>query len=216
MLIQARSKLIMIGDSVTDCGRLRPVGEGQFDALGNGYVSMVDALIQATMPAQCIRVVNMGEDGNTVRNLKARWQRDVVDLTPDWLSIMIGINDVWRQYDSPFQTEWGVPLDEYESTLQDLIEQVQPQLKGLVLMTPYFIEPNLKDGMRIRMDQYSDVVRGLAKKYRAILVDTQLAFDNATRHVHPAALSGDRIHPNQPGHMIIARSFLNATGYRWE
>ena len=216
MLIQARSKLVIIGDSITDCDRSRPVGEGQFGALGNGYVSLVDALIQATAPSQCIRVVNMGEDGNTVRNLKARWQRDVLDLSPDWLSILIGINDVWRQFDSPFQSDWGVPLDEYETTLQALIEQVQPQLKGLVLMTPYFIEPNLKDEMRMRMDQYSTVVRGLAQKYSALLVDTQLAFDRAMRHIHPAALSKDRIHPNLPGHMIIARSFLSAIGYRWE
>ena len=66
------------------------------------------------------------------------------------------------------------------------------------------------------MDQYSAVVRGLAKKYGAILVDTQLAFDSAMRHMHPAALSQDRIHPNLPGHMIIARSFLSAIGYRWQ
>jgi lysophospholipase L1-like esterase len=206
----------MIGDSVTDCGRIRPIGEGEVDALGNGYVGMVDALIQATLPWQRIRVVNMGLSGNTVRDLNLRWQSDVLDLSPDWLSLMIGINDVWRQFDSPFQPEWGVPLDEYESTLGKLIEQTRPRLKGLVLMTPYFIELNLNDAMRVRMDQYSEVVRGLAKNYQAILVDTQMAFDVALRHMHPMALAWDRIHPNLAGHMMIARSFLNAIGYRWE
>jgi lysophospholipase L1-like esterase len=216
MLIQPNSKLVMIGDSVTDCGRLKPVGEGEIDALGNGYVSMVDALIQATLPWQRIRVVNMGLSGNTVRDLHLCWQSDVLDLSPDWLSLMIGINDVWRQYDSPLQAEWGVPLDEYESTLGKLIEQTRPRLNGLVLMTPYFIDLNLNDAMRVRMDQYSEVVRGLAKKYQAILVDTQMAFDVALRHMHPMTLAWDRIHPNLAGHMMIARSFLNAIGYRWE
>jgi lysophospholipase L1-like esterase len=216
MLIQPNSKLVMIGDSVTDCGRIRPIGEGETDALGNGYVGIVEALLQATLPWQRIRVVNMGVSGNTVRDLKLRWQSDVLDLSPDWLSLMIGINDVWRQYDSPFQPEWGVPLDEYESTLGKLIEQTRPRLKGLVLMTPYFIELNINDAMRVRMDQYSEVVRGLAKKYQAILVDTQMAFDVALRHMHPMALAWDRIHPNLAGHMMIARSFLNAIGYRWE
>jgi lysophospholipase L1-like esterase len=216
MLIQPNSKLVMIGDSVTDCGRIRPIGEGEVDALGNGYVGMVDALIQATLPWQRIRVVNMGLSGNTVRDLNLRWQSDVLDLSPDWLSLMIGINDVWRQFDSPFQPEWGVPLDEYESTLGKLIEQTRPRLLGLVLMTPYFIELNLNDAMRVRMDQYSEVVRGLAKNYQAILVDTQMAFDVALRHMHPMALAWDRIHPNLAGHMMIARSFLNAIGYRWE
>ena len=192
MLIQPNSKLVMIGDLVTDCGRIRPIGEGETDALGNGYVSMLDALLQATLPWQRIRVVNMGVSGNTVRDLNLRWQSDVFDLSPDWLSIMIGINDVWRQFDSPLQPEEGVPLDEYESTLGKLIEQTRPRLKGLVLMTPYFIELDLNDAMRVRMDQYSEVVRGLAKKHQAILVDTQMAFDDALRHMHPMALAWDR------------------------
>jgi lysophospholipase L1-like esterase len=216
MLIQPNSKLVMIGDSITDVERARPVGEGLFNALGRGYVSLVDAMLQATTPDQHIRVVNMGTSGNTVRDLKARWQTDVLDISPDWLSIMIGINDVWRQFDSPLQKEWGVPLDEYERTLAGLIEQTQPRLKGLVLMTPYFIEPNKSDAMRARMDEYGKVVRGLAKKYHTVLVDTQAAFDKVLCDVHPMTLAWDRVHPGQAGHMVIARAFLQAVGYRWD
>jgi lysophospholipase L1-like esterase len=216
MLIQPNSKLVMIGDSITDCERARPVGEGLFEALGKGYVTLVDALLQASDPAQHIRVVNMGTSGNTVRDLKARWQTDVSDLSPDWLSIMIGINDVWRQFDSPLQKEWGVPLDEYEQTLEGLVEQSLPRLKGLVLMTPYFIEPNKADAMRARMDEYGQVVRSLAKKYQVVLVDTQAAFDQALRSMHPMVLAWDRVHPNMIGHMILARAFLKAVGYRWD
>jgi lysophospholipase L1-like esterase len=104
------SKLVMIGDSITDCGRSRPVGEGLFDAIGKGYVAYVDALLGAAYPERQIRVVNMGCSGNTVRDLAARWQTDVLDLQPDWLSIMIGINDVWRQFDIPRQPECHVTL----------------------------------------------------------------------------------------------------------
>jgi lysophospholipase L1-like esterase len=213
MLIHPNSKLVMIGDSITDCGRARPVGEGLFEALGKGYVSLVDALLQATHPEDRIRVVNMGTSGNTVRDLKARWQSDVLDLSPDWLSIMIGINDVWRQFDTPLQAEYGVPLEEYERSLVELIERTQPRLKGLVLMTPYFIEPNRADAMRARMDQYSEVVRRLAHSCQAVLVDTQAAFDAVLAHVHPMSLAWDRVHPNQAGHMLIARAFLHAIGY---
>ena len=208
MLIETSSKLVMIGDSITDCGRARPVGEGLFEALGKGYASLVDAHLQAVMPERRIRVVNMGTSGNTVRDLKARWQTDVVQLAPDWLSIMIGINDVWRQFDCPYQTEWAVGLDEYTQTLTELVEQTQPHLKGLVLMTPYFIEPNLNDPMRARMDQYGEVVRELAKKRSTLFVDTQAAFDQVLRHLHPMSLAWDRVHPNQAGHMVIARAFL--------
>jgi lysophospholipase L1-like esterase len=214
LLLPPNTKLGMIGGSITDCNRAKPVGEGLFEALGKGYVCLVDALLQATYPAQHIRVVNMGTSGNTVRDLKARWQTDVLDLSPQWLSIMIGINDVWRQFDCPLQSEWGVPPEEYERTLTELIEQTQPRLQGLVLMTPYFIEPNRSDAMRARMDQYSEIVRGLAHKYQTIFVDTQAAFDEVLVHLHPMTLAWDRIHPNMAGHMVIARAFLREVGYR--
>lgn len=215
MLIPSNSKLVMIGDSVTDCERARPIGEGLFEALGKGYVSQINAILQSGETQAGIRVVNVGTSGNTVRDLEARWQADVFDLQPDWLSIMIGINDVWRQFDTPLQPEWSVPLAEYRQTLSRLIEKTQPQLKGLVLMTPYFIEPNRQDAMRARMDQYGDVVRALAAQYGTLLVDTQAAFDQALRGLHPMSLAWDRVHPNSVGHMLIARAFLRAVEYRW-
>jgi len=101
MRLTKNQKLLFIGDSITDCGRTQPVGEGLFEALGRGYVAQVDALLGATYPQLGIRVVNMGTSGHTVRDLAARWERDVLAQRPDWLAVMIGINDVWRQFDSP-------------------------------------------------------------------------------------------------------------------
>lgn len=215
MKIQPNDKVLFIGDSITDAERQRPNGEGLRGALGQGYVSKVDALLQATYPELLIRVVNQGESGNTVRDLKNRWQRDVLDKNPDWLSIMIGINDVWRQFDLPWQTENHVLPEEYKATLEGLVSQARPKLKGLVLMTPYFIEPNRADGMRARMDEYGKIVRELAEKYDAAFVDVQAAFDAVLAHYHPATLAWDRVHPTQAGHMIIARAFLKAVGYQW-
>ena len=93
MLIEPGSKLLLIGDSITDCGRARPVAEG--NEVGNGYVSQINALLGALYPADGIRVFNMGVNGNTVRDLKARWRKDVLDQQPEWLVIFIGINDVY-------------------------------------------------------------------------------------------------------------------------
>ena len=215
MRIGKGQKLVMIGDSITDCGRTQPVAEGLFDPLGRGYVTQVDALLTSTYPERRIRVVNVGCSGNTVRELKARWERDVLNLKPDWLSVCIGINDVWRQFDLPRMPEVHVGLKEYETTLDALLGAVRPKLRGLVLMTPYFIEPNRRDAMRKRMDLYGAVVRKLARRHDASLVDTQAAFDGLLRHVHPAAVAWDRIHPNQSGHMLLARAFLNAVGFAW-
>lgn len=208
MLIAPGSKLLMIGDSITDCGRARPVAEG--NEVGNGYVSLVNALLGAVYPAHGIRVFNMGVNGNTVRDLKARWRKDVLEQQPDWLVIFIGINDVWRQFDTPLRAEQHVLIDEYRRELDNLIRQTAPHLQGLVLMTPYFLEPNREDPMREAMDAYRSVVIELAAMHNAVLVDTQSAMDVLLEQVHPMALAWDRIHPNQTGHMALALAFMRA------
>jgi lysophospholipase L1-like esterase len=216
MKIQPNSKLVMIGDSITDCGRARPIAEAsQADTLGTGYVSLINAFLTATSPQARIRIVNMGISGNTVRDLAERWSSDVLGLKPDWLSIMIGINDVWRQFDTRLQTETHISVNAYTQTLEKLIQTTRPQLKGLVLMTPFFIEPNQNDMMRTMMDEYGTALRNLAARYEAIFVDTQAAFDSALTELHPMALAQDRVHPNLTGHMILARAFLNAIEYTW-
>src|SRR5712691_12366667 len=134
-----RSKLVIVGDSITDSGRARPVGEGLFDAIGKGYVAMVEALLGAVYPDYAIRVVNQGISGNTVRDLKARWQADVLDLKPDWVAVMVGANDVWRQFDSPRQPDKAVPVEEYAATLDDLVTRTRAVTEGLVLLTPFYL-----------------------------------------------------------------------------
>jgi lysophospholipase L1-like esterase len=215
LMIGAHEKLLMIGDSITDVERARPIGEGRDPALGRGYVALVDALLGAVYPDVSVRVVNMGISGNTTRDLKNRWQTDVLDLKPDWLSIMIGANDVWRQYDSPRQTEKHVLIEEYEQNLTELITTTKPLLKGLVLLTPYYIESNKQDAMRATMDKYSAVVKKLAAAHGAVLVDTQAAFDDVLKYYYPATINWDRVHPNMTGAAVISRAFLNAIGFDW-
>ena len=213
MLIETGSKLIMTGDSVTDCDRGRPVGEGLFGAIGNGYVNFVQANLMAKYPERKVRVVNMGNSGNTVRDLKARWKTDIIEQKPDWLSIMIGINDVWRQFDSSLETEKHVYIEEYSRTLEELVSSTKPLLKGLVLMTPYYIEPNADDAMRSTMDQYGAEVRKISQKYGTLFVDTQAAFSAILQHYPPNFLTWDRVHPNNNGHMILAQAFLKAVEF---
>lgn len=209
MLLEKGDKLVMIGDSVTDCGRSRPFGDGIKGETGNGYVSLVQAELTAFRPDLGIRVINTGTSGNTVRDLKDRWETDVIELKPDWLSIMIGINDVWRQFDAPFQKEKHVYLDEYTQTLDELVNITKPLVKGLVLMTPYYIEPNAGDPMRAVMDRYGLAVRDIAKKYGTYFADTQAAFNKALVFINSNAFTWDRVHPNLAGHIILAREFLN-------
>ena len=215
LVIKPGQKLLMIGDSVTDCERARPIGEGLFGAVGKGYVQLVDSLLSTSYPAHHIRVVNVGSSGNTVLDLKARWQADVIAQKPDWVSIMIGINDVWRQFDLPRQAEIHVLPKVYAATLDQLVRQTKPKVAGLVLMTPFYIEPNPADAMRERMDEYGELVRQVATKHKVPFVDTQASFNRLLEHTHSAAIAWDRVHPNHVGHQALARAFLESVGFEY-
>lgn len=213
MIFEKGNKILFIGDSISDYDRARPVGEGLFDAWGKSYVANVGALLGCTYPELRLRIVNMGIGGNQVRDLEARWQTDVMDQHPDWVSVLIGINDVWRQFDSPTIPESHVSEASFRETYERLIQRTLPTVRGMILMTPYFMEPNRLDPMRARMDAYGAIVRELAEKYGLIFVDLQAAWDRLFEHMHPCAIAWDRIHPNQIGCMYIARQFLAAIGF---
>ncbi|MDD3334299.1 MAG: SGNH/GDSL hydrolase family protein [Eubacteriales bacterium] len=213
MIFTKGDKLLFIGDSISDYERKRPIGEGLFNAWGQSYIADVGALLTAMYPEEHLRVVNMGVSGNQVRDLDARWQTDALDLKPDWVTILIGINDVWRQFDSPEITETHVSPEEYRATYEHLIQRTLPSVKGMILMTPYFMEPNRQDSMRARMDEYGAIVKELAQKHGLLLVDLQAAWDRLFVHMHPCSVAWDRIHPNQVGCMYIAKQFLAAVGF---
>ncbi|SHM98220.1 SGNH/GDSL hydrolase family protein [Gracilibacillus kekensis] len=216
MQLEKNQKLLFIGDSVTDCEREKPEGEGLFQALGNGYVSIVNAFLQANYPELGIRVVNKGISGNKVRELKERWQEDVIDQSPDWLTIMIGINDVWRQFDTPFIPDHHVDMEEYKNTLNELVSEAKAVTGTIVLMTPYYIEANPNDQMRATMDKYGRAVKQIADKHHTIFIDTQAAFNKLLENLYPAAIAWDRVHPNETGHTVLAKAFLNEIGFDWK
>ena len=217
MQIQPKSRLVFIGDSITACARIRPIGEGAFDdALGNGYVSLIDAARASNYPDCEIKIINVGVSGNTVHDLKYRWASDVLALKPDWLSVLVGINDVWQQISRPESNKYNNSADEFAHILDELIQQVRPGLQGLILMTPYYLEINLEDPMRVMMDHYGELVAEVAAAHDAFLVDTQSNFDRILKWTNPLELAFDRIHLNLPGHMILARAFLQQINFSWD
>lgn len=215
MLIEPNGKLVIMGDSITDCGRTQPVGEGLFNPYGNGWVNAVVGLIGAAYPAHRLRIVNMGTSGNNVRDLAARWETDVFHQNPDWVAVMIGTNDVWRQFDTPLQPEWHVYPEEFASTLDKLVSSTMPTVKGMVLMTPFYLEPDRRDAMRAMMDRYGAIVKETAQKHGTVFVDTQAAMTSLLKNYHSAYIAWDRVHPSIIGHTAIARAFLDAIGFKW-
>lgn len=215
MLIGKEEKLVLIGDSVTDCGRAYPCGEGN-GAMGNGYAQYVQALLDMNYPERHIRVINMGISGNTSRDVRERWQKDVLELRPDWVSVMIGINDVWRQFDQYLFKETHVLLQEYEENLEWMLQETLPSVKGMCLMPPCFMEQNREDEMRRMTDLYGRSVKSLAEKYQVLFADAQQAMDLYFRYYPAIYMSADRVHPNATGHMIIAKTLVDALGFEWD
>lgn len=202
--------ILFTGDSITDCGRARPLGEGA--GLGCGYVAFVESLLASCMPQRQLRIINTGIGGNRVIDLEARWVEDVEQYRPDWLSVLIGINDVWRQFDDADNPTQVLPA-KYEKVYRRLLERIRPDLEGLVLMSPYLIEQDKTDPMRMRMLEYGSIVEGIARDYDALYIDLQMVFDNYLAFRPAATLCDDRIHPNQVGHMLIATALLKAVGF---
>jgi lysophospholipase L1-like esterase len=194
-------KLLFIGDSITDCGRFDP----GYAPLGAGYVREFWGLVSARLPHRRLSVVNKGISGNTTRDLKARWEEDVIKEEPDWMFLMIGINDVWRYFDG--YPDQHVPLAEFEAIYNELVKPVEG---GIVLMSPFLIEPNPKDPFRVMVDGYRAVVKQIAEREHCWYVDLQAAFDEGLKSQPIEYWGPDRVHPTEIGHKLIALEVLRA------
>ena len=208
MLFENYDRLVFAGDSVTDVGRARPVGEGRDDSTGRGYVRIIENMIASCYPELNIRITNVGITGDRSRDLIERFDRDVIELSPDWVFICIGINDVWRQFDLPAITDSHVYPDEYEKNVEEMILKVKDNVKGVFILSPYYMEPNKEDKMRAKMDEYVAICEKLSNKYNCRFVDFQKMYDDFFKMKHSSFVAWDRVHPNQIGATLMAREIL--------
>ncbi len=156
----------MAGDSITESAAAHrppavPPLDGPAEPLGYGYVTIVHSLLRTTCPHLGIRVVNAGRGGDITPALAARWQRDVLDLRPDWVSLMIGINDSdpWRQ---PVNKHNLVSLDVFRATLDEIVARTLPAVRGMVLLTPFYLMTDRSHPYRSSVDEYVAAVKSVA------------------------------------------------------
>lgn len=215
MIFENMDRIVFAGDSVTDMESAQPVGEGLFDNVGRSYVRIVENMLVTWYPELKIRITNSGISGNTSRDLLARFERDVVSLDPQWVSICIGINDVWRQFDTPAIPNDAVFPDEYRQNVEKMILAVKEKVKGIFILSPYYMEPNREDMMRKRMDEYVAICKELAEQYGCIFVDFQSMYERFLKIRHSSSIAWDRVHPNQMGATLMAREFLSKCGFNY-
>ncbi len=198
----------MAGDSITDAGRSRPLGRAPY-GLGGGYVALVQAMlaVEYRTLGQGLDIINAGIGGNTSRDLAQRWSEDVLKLSPRWITVMIGVNDVWRKFDHPDQPELHVAADEYRIHLRKLVTDALAVVEGVTLIAPFLLEPNRSDPMRTMLDGYREAVREVAGDVGQPLFDPQGCFDDWLVG-GGQELSPDRVHPNLTGHFLLARGLV--------
>jgi acyl-CoA thioesterase-1 len=204
--IEDKAVVLFQGDSITDAGRSLVDDED----LGAGYAMMAAAWFSAAYPEKRVRFVNRGISGNRVKDLRARWQRDCLDVRPTWVSIMIGVNDTWRRYDSDDPTS----ADGFEADYRFILTQVRDHLHAQLIMIEPFVLPVPPDRAEWRVDVNPkiDAVRALAREFGATLVPMDGLFARACAIREPAFWAPDGVHPTPAGHALIARSWLQAVG----
>jgi lysophospholipase L1-like esterase len=202
-------RILFQGDSITDGNRGR--GTDLNHVHGHGYVYLLAARNGADAPSQNTTFLNRGVSGNTVLELSKRWTKDTLELKPDVLSVLIGVND----------SRIGVTPEVFEQTYDELLTSARaanPKLR-LVLCEPFLgasgpaIEKS--PGRRERLALLVPVVRRLAAKHGATLVDFQKVFDDALRRAPSAYWIWDGVHPTTAGHQLMADEWERVVRASW-
>ncbi|SFL47883.1 Lysophospholipase L1 [Salibacterium qingdaonense] len=197
-----KDRLVLIGDSITENGRLQ-----DSESIGQGYVRLIHDYLLTRHPSLQLDILNQGIGGDRVTDLKERWKKDVLELKPDWLSISIGINDVWRQLDRPWIDQ--VYPEAFEEMYEKLLMQTKEHTNaGLILMEPTIIhEDSSSEGNKL-LQPYVKAVQHLAEQFEAVLVPTHQAFLNYLNTKTDTALTTDGVHMNTKGDMLMASTWL--------
>lgn len=203
-------RILFQGDSITDGNRGRTADPNHI--LGHGYAFIIAAKHGAAFPSQKLTFLNRGISGNKVSDLTARWQKDTLDLKPDLLSILIGVNDDGR----------NVPMAEYEAGYDKLLTETKaafPTVK-LVLGEPFLLPVGKKKenwaAAKASIEQRQAIVAQLAAKHGAALVKYQQAFDEACKHAPADYWIWDGVRPTYAGHQVMADAWEAAVRAFWK
>jgi lysophospholipase L1-like esterase len=203
-LLEQDAVVLFQGDSITDCGRSR----SEDAQLGNGYAGMVAAWFAARHPCRRVRFLNRGISGNRVKDLAGRWQEDCLALRPTWVSILIGINDVWRRYDQHDATSAAAYEEQYYEIARQVVEVAHARL---IILEP-FVLPTPADRVAWRedLDPKIAAARRVARAFQAHYIPLDGLFAAASAQREPAFWAGDGVHPSAAGHALIAQAWLAA------
>ena len=200
-------KLILFqGDSITDSSRHREYDDGR----GQGYVTMISGELGATYPYQ-YQFLNRGISGNRSVDLLARIKSDLINLKPDYLSLLIGVNDVWHEVgDNPN----GVDNEKFFKIYSMLIEEIKAALPNIkiAILEPFVLKGGATEGaweyFSTEVPKRAAMAKKIAEKFNLPFIPLQEGFDKLCESAPASYWLGDGVHPTPKGHEFIKTKWL--------
>lgn len=214
--------ILFQGDSITDCGRLRPTDNKYVmfynklkkkTPLGDGYPALVAKELKGEYT-----FINRGCGGDRIPDVYARIVRDIIKLKPDVMSLLVGVNDIWREFDQ----DCGTGLERFEKVYTILVEEIIEELPEtkIMLMEPFILEGTATadtEGQPDRFEKFSEgiravaaIVKNIAEKYNLIFIPLQDVLNEAGAKEGAKNILSDGVHPTAKGHEIIKNEWLKA------
>ena len=200
-------KILFQGDSITDMGRSRENPR----SMGMSYAMLVSADLGLEAPG-CHEFTNRGISGNRIVDIYARLKADILNLEPDVMSLLIGVNDVWHE----FGGHNGVETDRFEKVYRMLIEDIKAKLPNikLMLMEPFVLKAAATEGnweeFKSEVEAKAAVVAKLATEFNLTFVPLQQRLNDACALAPADYWIPDGVHPSPAGHRILANAWLEA------
>ncbi|HBT64946.1 MAG TPA: GDSL family lipase [Ruminococcaceae bacterium] len=197
-------RVLFQGDSITDAGRDRTDSHN----LGGGYPYFAAELLRKGHPEMDWEFMNVGISGNRTVDLLSRWQKDCIEIQPDILSILIGINDTWRAFDCNSPTK----AEQYEANYRQLLQDVKTHTNAKIILLEPFVLHNSpdKDGWRADLNPKIDAARRLAREFADVFIPLDGMFAAASVEKEPSYWAADGVHPTVEGAKFIAAVYADA------
>lgn len=207
LMLSPNDHVLFYGDSITDAGRNHNAAPGDPSGWGNGYVHQIAARLSCDLADYDLTFSNQGIGGNRIYDLESRLASNVLALKPDFVSILVGINDTWRRYDSGTLSEIGL----FSASYRRILESLDAAGIQTVLLEPFLLPvPEDRHAWREDLNPKIDVIRNLARDFGTPFIPLDGLFAAASTRREAAFWLPDGVHPSPAGHALIAQAWIEA------
>ena len=201
--------ILFQGDSITDAGREKTNQlPNNANSFGTGYAFLAASHLLNAHPDKEFTIYNRGISGNKVYQLQDRWQEDAIDLKPNWVSILIGVNDYWHKVKHGYEGT----VEIYENDLRALVQRTMKELPGVrIILCEPFILPNtsaVEQSWVIPFKAYQKAAHKVSKKFNTLWVPFQSVFDQGLQQAKETYWAPDGVHPSMAGSQLMAQTWL--------